>query len=367
MNSLLYVGMDVHKDEIAVAVIRDNNRNIEFERQIKNEPGQIKKFFNRLKNKGETMICCYEAGSTGFTLFRQLEELDITCYVAAPSLLPRKPGDRIKTDKRDAIMLAKVLRNQEIISVHVPTRSDEAVRDYLRMCNDMKKDLKRQKQRFLQFLLRLGKKYDSDKSNWTGVHRRWLKNLQFEEEIQRLTFDEYYTYIEEQEAKIERIKEKIEEISTEKAYAEKVAKLKCFKGVETLTALSFVVEIGDFRRFRKAQEFMSFLGLVPSEHSSGGTRKLGGITKAGNSRLRRLLVESSWHYQYYRPSKRLNARRRGQDAETAAYADKAGKRLSRKYLKLLRRGKLSQKAVTAVARELSGFIWGMMVGETSLA
>ena len=366
MNSVIYVGMDVHKETIALALIRDNSRKIEFERKIKNEPTQIKKFFKKHKDKGENIICCYEAGPTGFTLYRLLDDMGITCYVIAPSLLPRKPGDRIKTDKRDAIMLTKVLRNQEITPVHVPTRSDEAVRDYLRMCNDFRSDLKRQKQRLLQFLLRIGKKYGQGKSYWTGAHHSWMKSLQFEEEMHKLVFDEYYTAIRELEAKITLIKVKIEEISAEKQYAEKVSKLKCFKGVDTLTALTFVSEIGDFRRFRKAHEFMAYLGLVPSEYSSGEKRKQGGITKAGNSRLRKLLIESSWHYRSYAPSKRLTMRRKGQQTAVIAYADKAGKRLSRKYMRMIHNGKAAQKVVTAVARELSGFIWGMMVGNTSL-
>jgi transposase len=367
MNSVIYAGMDVHKETIAIAVFRDNNRNVEFERQIRNDPGRIKKFFKRLQDKGENIICCYEAGPTGFAIFRQLEEMAITCYIAAPSLLPRKPGDRIKTDKRDAIMLAKVLRNQEIVPVHVPTRSDESVRDYLRMCDDMKSDLKKQKQRLLQFLLRIGKKFEAGKKYWTGTHRTWLKALQFEEAMHITVFNEYYTTILEQEAKIGRLKEKIEEIGAEERYAERVSKLRCFKGIDTLTALTFVAEIGDFRRFRKAQEFMSYMGLVPSEHSSGEKRKIGGITKAGNSRLRKLLIESSWHYRNYQPSKRLAIRRRGQDAEIIAYADKAGKRLNKKFTKLIYNGKSPQKTVTAIARELSGFIWGMMVGKTSIA
>lgn len=366
MESVIYVGMDVHKETIAIAVLRDNNKNVEFEKQIRNEPGQIKKFFTKLKEKNINILCCYEAGPTGFALYRQLEEMEITCYVAAPSLLPRKPGDRIKTDKRDAIMLAKVLKNQEITPVYIPTRSDESVRDYLRMCNDMKSDLKKQKQRLLQFLLRIGKKYYTGKNYWTGSHRKWLKSLQFEEEIHKSVFDEYYTTILEQEAKIDRLKEKIEEIGAEARYAEKVSKLRCFKGIDTLTALTFVAEIGDFRRFRKAQEFMAYMGLVPSEYSSGEKRKIGGITKAGNSRLRKLLIESSWHYKTYTPSKRLAMRRKGQAVETIAYADKAGKRLNKKYMKLIFSGKIAQKTVTAVARELSGFIWGMMVGKTSL-
>ena len=367
MNSLIYVGMDVHKETIAIAVFRDSNRNVEFERTIKNEPGKVKKFFNKLKEKGESILSCYEAGPTGFDLYRILEEMNITCYVAAPSLLPRKPGDRIKTDKRDAIMLAKVLRNGDIVSVHVPSRSDEAVRNYLRMCNNTKSDLKRQKQRLLMFLLSIGIKYETGKKYWTGAHRKWLKALEFEEELSQSIFNEYYIAICELEEKISKLKEKIEEIAAEARYTEKVSKLRCFKGIDTLTALTFVSEIGDFRRFRKAAEFMAYMGLVPSESSSGDKRRLGSITKAGNSRLRKLLIESSWHYKHYVPSKRLTMRRKGQSSETIAYADKAGRRLSKKYNKLLLRGKISQKIVTAVARELSGFIWGMMAGKTSLA
>ena len=366
MNSLIYVGMDVHKETIAIAIFRDNNRNVEFEKTIRNEPGQIKRFFKRLKDKEGNIISCYEAGPTGFTIYRQLEEMEITCLVAAPSQLPRKPGDRIKTDKRDAIMLAKVLRSQEIVPVYVPTRSDESVRDFLRMCNDIKTALKRQKQQLVLFLLRIGKKYETGKSYWTGSHRSWLKSLHFDEKMHQYTFEMRYNSILEQEAKLELLKDKIEEVSAEERYKEKVSKLRCFKGIDTLTAITFIAEIGDFRRFGKAHEFMAYLGLVPSEHSSGEKRRVGSITKAGNSRLRRLLIESSWHYRHYSVSKRLTMRRKGQSPKTIAYADKAGNRLSKKFSKFMLRGKLPQKTVTAVARELSGFIWGMMNGKTEL-
>lgn len=351
MKSVVYVGMDVHKDSIVMAILRDGNRNVEYERQIRNTTGAIKKFFKRLQENDQSILACYEAGPTGFTLYRMLEEMEIGCSVAAPSLLPRKPGDRIKTDRRDAVLLAKALRNQEITPVHVPTRTDEAVRDYLRL---------------LQFLLRIGKRYDEGKSYWTAGHRRWMKTITFREELHKLTFEEYYIAILELEEKIARLKEKIEEIGAQVRYTEEVSRLKCFKGIDTLTALTFVAEIGDFRRFRGAREFMSYLGLVPSEHTSGERRRVGGITKAGNSRLRKLLIESSWHYRHYGPSKRLAARRKGQPMEIIVYADKAGKRLTRKYHKLVFRKKLPQKAVTAVARELSGFVWGMMVGKVSV-
>jgi len=225
-------------------------------------------------------------------------------------------------------------------------RGDEAVRDYLRMCEDLRGDLKRAKQRLLQFLLRLGFKYDSAKAYRTQARRVWMKGLQFEYPLQKTTFQELYTVVCEREEKIARFEEKIEELAAEERYG--------LKGIQTFTALSIVAEIGDFRRFACAREFMSCLGLVPSEHSSGERSRRGGITKAGNSRLRRLLVESSWHYQTYNPSKLLAARRRGKDPQLIAYADKAGRRLSKKYQKFLRRGKEKQKVVIALARELSG-------------
>ena len=367
MESIIYVGMDVHKESVTIAVLRDRNQEAEFVRSIKNEKRQIARFFQRLQDKESVILSCYEAGPTGFALYRQLDEMNITCYIAAPSLLPRKPGDRIKTDSRDALMLAKTLRNQELVPIHIPERSDEAVRDFLRMVDDMRKDLKRHKQRLLQFLLRIGIKYDSGRSFWTGAHRTWMKRLHFEQENHQWVFQEYYTAVCETEEKIERLNEKIKELSAEKRYKERVAELRCFKGIDTLTALTFVTEIGDFRRFSTAQKFMAYLGLVPSESSSGEKRRIGGITKAGNSRLRRLLIESSWHYRSYQPSKRLTQRRVGQPPEVVGYVNKAGRRLNRKYLKMIYRGIPSQKTVTAVARELAGFIWGMMVGKIELA
>jgi transposase len=365
MESVTYVGMDVHKETIAIAVMQDDSRDIAYERGIRNDVGKIKRFFTKLKEKESIILACYEAGPTGYALYRQLTEMGIQCVIAAPSLLPRRPGDKIKTDRRDAVLLVKALRNREITQVHVLNRSDEAVRDYLRMCEDLRGDLKRAKQRLLQFLLRLGFKYDSAKAYWTQAHRVWMKGVQFEHPLQKTTFQELYTVVCEREEKIARFEEKIEELAAEERYEEKVSNLKCLKGIQTFTALSIVTEIGDFRRFACAREFMSYLGLVPSEHSSGERSRRGGITKAGNSRLRRLLVESSWHYQTYNPSKRLAARRRGKDPQLIAYADKAGRRLSKKYQKFVRRGKEKQKAVIALARELSGFIWGIMMGKTA--
>jgi transposase len=347
-----------------ISVFKERKNEPEFEKKILNSTKHIKGCFERLMKQGP-VIACYEAGCMGFEVQRMLEELGVCCQVVAPGLLPRKPGERIKTDRRDARKLARNLRNGEVTPIYVPSEKDEAVRDYLRMVEDIKNDLKRARQRLLSFLLRHRKLY-SGGNNWTGKHERWLKSLTFNNPLLKETFDEYFYRIKELEEKLGRVEEKIEEIAVSEPYKGAVEKLKCFKGIGTLIALSLVVEIGDFRRFMKAEEFMAFLGLVPSEESSGEKRKQGGITKAGNIHLRKLLVEASWHYRYYNAvSKRLVARRRGQSASIVRYADKAGNRLNKKYTHLLFKGKKSQVAVTAVARELAGFVWGMMVGRTS--
>jgi transposase len=360
--SILYTGLDVHKKTIFFAVIKDSEPEPFIIIEKKNDKSELKKYFNKLQEKGQ-IICCYEAGPTGFDLYRFLKEIGINCIIAAPSLLPKKPGNRIKNDKRDAIDLAKTLRNGDIVSVHVPTESDEAVRDYIRMRGDFKDDLKKKKQQLLHFLLRHDKKYIDQGEYWTQKHRNWIKSQIFSEVLLKEVLNEYYVAIINLEDKIKYLEEKIEEIAEKEDYKNNVNKLKCFKGIDTLTSLSFVVEVSDFKRFQRAEQFMGFLGLTPSENSTGDRRRQGGITKCGNTHLRKLLTESSWHYRYYNAvSKRLSIRRKGQNPEIIAYADKAGRRLNKKFLKLTFNGKNSKIAVTAVARELSGFIWGAMTG-----
>ena len=363
MGSVRYVGMDVDAEKIALAVLgRGGSEPVE-ERMIPNKPSAVRKYFEGLMGDGK-VHSCYEAGCFGFTLHRQLTGMGVECLVAAPGLIPSRPADRVKTDRRDARSLARSLRSGDLTGVSVPTEGDEAVRDYLRMHEDLKSDLKKAKQRTLHFLLRHGLRY-TEGNNWTGKHRAWLKSVELGEPTAQETLVEYLCHISDLEEKCARIKGRIEEIAEEPKYRERVSALKAFKGIETLIGLSLVAEIGDFRRFARAQQFMAFLGLVPSERSSGGKRRLGGITKAGNSHLRKLLVEAAWHYRSYHPtSVRLMKRRQGLPQPLISYANRAGRRLSRKYQRLVFRGKRSQVAVTAVARELCGFIWGAMVGET---
>ena len=362
MGSVRYVGMDVDAERIAVAVLERGGSEAVEERVIANRPSGVRKYFERVAKENEVQAC-YEAGCFGFTLHRQLKEMGVECVVAAPGLIPRKPSDRVKTDRRDAHNLARLLRSGDLTAVNVPTESDEAVRDWLRMYDDMKGDLKKAKQRVLHFLLRHGIRY-RDSRNWTGKHRAWLKSLELDEPIAQETLAEYLCHISDLEEKCARIKQRIEEIAEGPEYQEPVRALKAFKGVETLIGLSLVTEVGDFRRFSRAEQFMAFLGLVPSEHSSGGKRRVGGITKAGNCHLRKLMIEAAWHYRSYHPTSiRMMKKREGLPQPLITYANRAGRRLARKYQRLVFRGKPSQVAATAVARELCGFLWGAMVGQ----
>ncbi len=239
------------------------------------------------------------------------------------------------------------------------------MRDYLRARDDLRIELAKMKQRLHKFLLRHGYVFDRA-CYWTEKHDRWLRSLQFDTPLLKETFDEYYFRIGELEAHLQLMDKRIEVIALSEPYAQKVLRLRCLKGINYLIALSLVCEVGDFRRFAHAESFMAFLGLIPREWSSGDKRKQGGITKSGNTHLRRLMIQSSWHYRYKAPpSKRLVERWQGQPAEITSYAGRAMKRLQTKFFRMLMKGKSSQAAVTAVARELAGFIWGMMVGQTA--
>jgi transposase len=362
MKKIHYVGMDVHKETVSMAVLTNSGPEVVMEKTLPNENGALRRWFKKLSENGR-VITVYEAGCCGYTLQRFLEkETNIPCLIVAPGKVPRKPGDRVKTDKRDAVTLARLLRSGEAESIHVLTAEDEAVRDYLRAREDLRVDLLRNRQRLLGFLLRHGYRY-TEGGNWTQKHERWLKDLELPDEISRKTLDTYLFKIKDLELRLSDMETTIEQIATQERYKEKVAQLRCFKGIDTLIALSVICEIGDFRRFASAGAFMSFLGIVPREHSSGQSRRQGRVTKAGNGHLRRLLTEAAWHYRFKNPvSVRLAARRAGCSASVVFYADKARLRLQKKFSSLLWQGKSAQVAVTATARELSGFIWGAMTG-----
>lgn len=359
MENVYHVGMDVHKETVELSIFRNWDNKPLFEKRVPNCMEKILPILERLERDGR-VTSCYEAGCMGFTLQRDLARMGIACQVVAPGKLPRRPTDRVKTDRRDARNLARLMRAGEAPAIHVPDEEDESVRDYLRARDDLQGDVKRAKQRLLKFLLRLGHRYETPR-HWTQRHRAWLKSIQFTHETQKETFNVYYARVIDLEGRLCDMDRRIEEMARSERYRSMVDRLRCLRGVDYLTSMAFICEIGDFRRFPSAESFMAYLGLVPGEHSSGEKRHQGGITKSGNSHLRRLLIESGWHYRHQPvPGKRLRSRRAGQAPEIIAYADRAARRLNKKFTRLVFKGKPRQVAVTAVARELAGFIWGLM-------
>ncbi|EMM98528.1 IS110 family transposase [Leptospira noguchii] len=357
MKRKVYVGMDVHKETIQIASLTSNTKDLVKEQQIKHEEVQIKKFIQKLKLEKSEIHCCYEAGVTGYPLYRYLKTLGVNCTIVAPGKIPRQSSDKIKTDKRDAIKLARLLRSGELESIHVPSEEDEAVRDYLRSRDSLRLDLGRNRQRLMKFLLRKGIKYSTTKY-WTTSHYKWLNNLHFENEILQTTFNDYYSRVRVQEENLKAMDKKIQEIAESEPYQEKVGILRCFRG---LTAMFLLSEVNDFKRFKTAGSFMSFLGLVPGEYSSGSKRKQTGITKTGSPRLRRILTEAAWQHRFSGTgSKVVVARRVGQSALVVSLAEKASLRLHKKFKNLQLRGKSPQVMITAVSRELSGFLWAAM-------
>ena len=310
--------------------------------------------------------CGYEAGCLGYTLYHQLTAAGVKCVILAPTTMLTQQGKRIKTDKRDARLIAQCLCYGGYHPVYIPTDEDDAVKEYLRMRDDHKLALKKLKQQINAFVLRHGHQYSGTK--WTIKHVTWLKKLELDP-MYRETLNEYLASCEEQEAKIERYDKRIEEIASEARYQENAKRLGCFLGIRTHTALSLIVETGDFKRFAKGNTYAAFLGLAPGEHSSSENVNRLGISKAGNTHLRCLLIEASKGVckgAIGHKSKELRSRQSGQPAEVIAYADKANTRLRSKYYKMIRHEKKKNVAVAAVARELACFIWGMMTGNISI-
>lgn len=375
MNRIIKIGMDVHSTNYtlcAMEPVLGAEDRIYGEIQIAPDYKEVICFIESVKMKlgfdnNYSIECGYEAGCLGYTLYHQLTDAGIKCVILAPTTMLTEQGFRIKTDKRDAQLIAKCLCYGGYHPVYIPTGEDDAVKEYVRMRDDHKAALKKVKQQINAYVLRHGHQYAGTK--WTLKHINWLKKLELEP-MYRETLNEYMASFEEQEAKIERFDKRIEEIVAEGRYQEDAKKLGCFLGIRTHTELSLIVETGDFKRFAKGNTYAAFLGLVPGEHSSSQKVNHLGITKAGNSHLRRLLIEAATGIckgAIGHKSKELRSRQDGQSAEVIAYADKANTRLRSKYYKMIRHGKKKNVAVAAVARELACFIWGMMTGNTSMS
>jgi transposase len=312
----------------------------------------------RLLRRWPIVRCCYEAGPTGFGLYRHLAERGIDCQVVAPGLVPQRPGERVKTDPRDARKLARLLAGGLLTPIYVPSPELEAARDLVRAREDARLDRMRDRQRLSKFCLRHGRLLPT--SAWTVTRRKWLGEQRFEYAAEQQTFDTYLHAVDLVDARIVQLERAIRETSEEGPWRELVARLRCLRGIDTLSALGLAAEIGDFARFATAEEFMAFVGLVPSEHSSGERRRQGSITKVGNAHVRRLLVEAAWHARR-RPTVgyQLARRQRGQDAAVIERAWRCQQRLYARWQRMAARGKPQQKIVVASARELAGFVWAI--------
>lgn len=369
MNSILYVGMDVYKENYTLCCYSFDRDKVEYRQTVPSDYRLILKYLEQVHGKyleEVEFICGYEAGCLGSSLYHQLTDHGVKCIILAPTTMGITNTNRVKTDRKDAANIARCLAFHTYSAVYVPDGEDNAVKEYLRMRDDQKLALKKIKQQITAFVLRLGKQYTGSKSLWTENHLKWLRGLDLTL-LEKETLQEYlitYDYLTD---KLERLDARIEELARNERYGERVRRLGCFIGIKPHTALSLLVEVGDFRRFEKAPNFAGFLGLVPGEDSSGGGRNRLAITKAGNSHLRRLLVESSQSYSRGTigfKSKELKKRQEGNPPEVVAYADRANERLRRRYYRMtLKNGTKRNVAIVAVARELACFIWGMMTDE----
>ena len=357
MQKLRFVGLDVHKDSITIAVAEQDGGAPQVVATIPNETQLLLKRLRRLGASHE-LRCCYEAGPTGFDLCRALQAAELWCIVVAPSLVPKQAGDRIKTDRRDAEKLARFLRSGDLTEVYMPDEQTEAMRDLERARDDAKRAERTARHHLSKFLLRHGRKYTG--KSWSQAHLQWVRREQFQQEaLQRVLVDHLHA-VEQATARVERLTQDIAELVESWSLKPLVKALQALRGVQLVTAVTLAAELGDLSRFSNARQLMAYLGLVPSEHSSGASKKRGRITRTGNRHARRILVESAWSYRF-RPTLSTAIRRRneGLPARVQAIAWKAQHRLHGRYKRLLGRGKTKQQTITALARELSGFVWAI--------
>ncbi len=353
----IHLGLDVSKDKIAVGILRWDEQIPDVE-VIINDEAFIRRLIDRFPDRGQLRVC-YEAGPTGFGLYRLLRSMGVGCDVVAPALIPRAPADRVKTDKRDCRRLARLHRAGELVAIRVPTEAEEAVRDLCRARADLVDDRTRTRHRLSKFLLRHDRIWRQEA--WTGKHEQWLIGQRFDESALRSTYAHYRAVLAARDAELAAIEADLAHWYTHGPFVDAVTRLAAYRGIARLGALTIASEVGDWRRFPAARTFMGFTGLVPSEYSSGASVHRGRITKAGNAHLRTQLIESAWAYQH-RPSIGAALRRRqdGIDPATAARSWTAQQRLCARFRRLSPR-KTSRNVVTvAVARELAGFLWAEM-------
>jgi transposase len=354
-----YVGIDAHKKDLFIAMLI-GHQSTPVTWQLANEPTAIRRLLRKLEREAPGPVqACYEAGPCGYALQRRLMTARVSCQVIAPALVPRKPGERVKTNRRDARKLAELLRAGLLTEVRPPTPAEEAVRDLCRARDDAREDRQRCRHRLGKLLLRRGLHYSG--RNWTRGHRQWIEHLAWAQDAERVVIEDYLLAIAQVEARLRELDVRLTAIAQTDPYRAPVGWLRCFRGIDTLTAILILAELHDFRRFQSPRALMAYLGLVPGEDSSGEKHRRGRITRTGNALVRRLLVETAWHYQH-RPTVgiALARRRTGQPGRVIAIADKAQQRLCRRFRKLAAEHKPPPKIAVAIARELAGFLWAAL-------
>jgi transposase len=359
-SSTLYVGLDVHKDAIAVAyVAKDHDADVIYLGTGGTRHGDIDQLIRKLQSKAPHLVFVYEAGPCGYWLYRYLTQKGYDCWVVAPSLMPKKAGDRVKTDRRDAVQLARLMRSGDLTPVYVPRVEDEAIRDLTRAREDAMSDLKAAKFRLKAFLLRHDIRY-TGRATWGPAHLRWLSEVVCHTPAQQIVFQAYVRAVTEHTERRQRLEQALHEQVQAWRLNPVVEALQALRGVQFIVAVTTVAELGDLTRFDNPRELMKFLGLIPSEYSSGERRRQGSITKAGNTHARRALVEGAWAYRYpAKVSRHLQLRLETQPKAVQDISWKAQLRLCKRYRRLMARGKHANQVVVAIARELVGFMWAI--------
>lgn len=365
MKKLAYVGVDYHTEVISIAVVIEGVKGFHDTTRMKNDNQKIKRYFDKLSKEFDLRIC-YEASGSGYVFQRKLESWGYYCQVIAPSLTPKKPGDRRKNDFRDACNLAELYAKGLLTVVHLPTETEESVRSLIRCRLDFKTAEKIAKQKINGHLLAQGHRWPHSK--WTHQHRQWLTQLQLRDDYSQMVLDEFLGQLSYLESRVAYLDQQIEQIAATDTYAPAVTKLRVFKGIETLTAMLLIAEITDFRRFASAKTLMAYLGLIPSEQSSGNKQASGAITKSGNQRCRTFLIEVVQHcVRKPHISAKMKANLSQVSSHSARIAVNCMHRLHNRYWHLVLRGKHNNKAKAAIAREFVGFIWAMMQPEEAAA
>jgi transposase len=355
----VWLGLDVHKDSIAAGVLADREATPRIE-LIGPDPDAVRRLIKKISRNPRSIRACYEAGPTGYELHRLLSGMGVRCDVIAPSLIPKAAGDRVKTDRRDCARLVRLLRAGELTAIHIPTPAEEAVRDLCRARADVLQDQLRARQRLIKFLLRHGTVYPG-RTMWTLSYYRWLDQIRFDERALTETFRHYRAVVTDRDSALSAIDADLAPWCGQDPFARQVRRLVCYRGIADLAGLTFAAEVGDWRRFPSAPSFMAFTGLIPSEHSSGGSQRRGHITHTGNEHIRTQLVESAWAYRY--PAKiglGLQRRQAGAPVDTLARSWAAQQRLCGRYRRLAARKHVRTVVITAIARELAGFLWAEM-------